>query len=71
MSDLLLNIRGFEKQFKTRGGIVHAVNCVSLDMKDGETLDVIGESGCGRSAAMFSVFGLIQNHPGKVAVGEV
>jgi oligopeptide transport system ATP-binding protein len=70
MPDLLLDIKGLETQFKTPEGIVHAVNGVSFGLKEGETLGVVGESGCGKSVTMLSVLGLIASPPGKVAAGE-
>jgi oligopeptide transport system ATP-binding protein len=70
MSDLLLDIKGLETQFKTAEGYVHAVNGVSFGLKEGETLGVVGESGCGKSVTMLSVLGLIPSPPGKVTAGE-
>ena len=70
MPDLLLDVRGLETQFRTPDGIVHAGNGDSIAFKDGETLDMTGESGCGRNAAMLSVLGLIPDSPGKVTVGK-
>jgi oligopeptide transport system ATP-binding protein len=70
MPDLLLDIKGLETQFKTPEGFVHAVNGVSFGLKEGETLGVVGESGCGKSVTMLSVLGLIPSPPGKVAAGE-
>ncbi len=70
MPDLLLDIKGLETQFKTPDGIVHAVNGVSFGLKEGETLGVVGESGCGKSVTMLSVLGLIPSPPGKVLAGE-
>ncbi|MCJ7433071.1 MAG: ABC transporter ATP-binding protein [Anaerolineales bacterium] len=70
MPDLLLDVKGLETQFKTPDGIVHAVNGVSFGLKEGETLGVVGESGCGKSVTMLSVLGLIPSPPGKVVAGE-
>lgn len=70
MPDLLLDIKGLETQFKTPDGIVHAVNGVSFGLKEGETLGVVGESGCGKSVTMLSVLGLIPTPPGKIVGGE-
>lgn len=70
MPDFLLDIKGLETQFKTPDGIVHAVNGVSFGLKEGETLGVVGESGCGKSVTMLSVMGLIPSPPGKVISGE-
>jgi oligopeptide transport system ATP-binding protein len=70
MPDLLLDIKGLETEFKTPDGIIHAVNGVSFGLKEGETLGVVGESGCGKSVTMLSVLGLIPSPPGKVIAGE-
>jgi oligopeptide transport system ATP-binding protein len=70
MSDFLLDVKGLETQFKTPDGIVHAVNGVSFGLKEGETLGVVGESGCGKSVTMLSVLGLIPSPPGKVTAGQ-
>lgn len=70
MPELLLDIQGLETQFKTPDGIVHAVNGVSFGIKEGETLAVVGESGCGKSVTMLSVLRLIPAPPGKVTAGK-
>src|SRR5690349_7075349 len=70
MPDFLLDIKGLETQFKTPDGVIHAVNGVSFGLKEGETLGVVGESGCGKSVTMLSVMGLIPSPPGKVLAGE-
>lgn len=69
MPELLLDVQGLETTFKTSEGIVHAVNGVSFNLKEGETLGVVGESGCGKSVTMLSILGLIPNPPGKVNAG--
>ncbi|MRR30477.1 ABC transporter ATP-binding protein, partial [bacterium] len=68
MADLL-NVQGLETQFKTREGMVHAVNGVSFKLKEGETLGIVGESGCGKSVTMMSMLRLIPSPPGKVVAG--
>ncbi len=70
MPDLLLDVQGLETQFKTQEGIVHAVNGVSFDLKEGETLGVVGESGCGKSVTMLSLLRLIPSPPGRIAAGS-
>ena len=70
MPETILDVQGLETVFKTPDGTVHAVNGVSFDLKEGETLGVVGESGCGKSVTMLSVLGLIPNPPGKVAAGS-
>lgn len=70
MPDILLDVQGLETQFRTPDGVVHAVNGVSFAVKEGETLGVVGESGCGKSVTMLSVLGLIPSPPGKVTAGK-
>ncbi len=67
----LLDVQGLETQFKTQDGIVHAVNGVSFTLAEGETLGVVGESGCGKSVTMLSILRLIQSPPGKIVGGKV
>lgn len=69
MADLL-NVEGLETHFRTRDGIVHAVNGVSIRLKEGETLGIVGESGCGKSVTVMSMLGLIPKPPGEVVAGE-
>src|SRR5512136_730857 len=66
----LLEVKGLETQFKTPEGIVHAVNGVSFTLNEGETLGLVGESGCGKSVTMLSVLRLIAMPPGKIIAGE-
>ncbi len=70
MPDFILDVQGLETTFKTPEGVVHAVNGVSFGLKEGETLGVVGESGCGKSVTMLSVLGLIASPPGKVQAGS-
>jgi oligopeptide transport system ATP-binding protein len=70
MPDFILDVQGLETTFKTPDGVVHAVNGVSFGLEEGETLGVVGESGCGKSVTMLSVLGLIPSPPGKVKAGK-
>ncbi len=70
MPDSLLDVQGLETTFKTPDGVVHAVNGVSFSLKEGETLGVVGESGCGKSVTMMSALRLIPSPPGKVTAGK-
>jgi oligopeptide transport system ATP-binding protein len=63
-------VQGLETTFKTPDGVVHAVNGVSFGLGEGETLGVVGESGCGKSVTMLSVMGLIASPPGKIEAGK-
>jgi len=69
MPELLLDVQGLETTFKTSEGTVHAVNGVSFGLKEGETLGVVGESGCGKSVTMLSILGLIPTPPGNIKAG--
>src|ERR1700752_2714842 len=69
MPDLLLDVQGLETIFKTPDGDLHAVNGVSLGLKEGETLGVVAESGCGKSVTMLSILKLIPTPPGKIIAG--
>ncbi len=66
----LLSLQELKTQFRTRDGTVHAVNGVSLTLNAGETLGIVGESGCGKSVSMMSMLRLIQSPPGKVVGGK-
>ncbi len=66
----LLEISDLTTEFHTRDGVVHAVNGMSLDLEEGETLGIVGESGCGKSVSMLSVLRLIQP-PGRIVGGKI
>ncbi len=67
----LLDVRNLKTEFHTQDGIVHAVNGVSFTVDEGETLGLVGESGCGKSVSMLSVMRLIPMPPGKIVSGQV
>ncbi len=67
----LLEIKNLKTRFFTQDGVVHAVNGISLYLNEGETLGLVGESGCGKSVSMLSVLRLIPQPPGKIVGGEV
>ncbi len=67
----LLEIIGLKTQFLTQGRVIRAVDGVSYDLEEGETLAVVGESGCGKSVTALSVMGLIPFPPGRIVAGEV
>jgi oligopeptide transport system ATP-binding protein len=70
MPDFILDVQGLETTFKTPDGVVHAVNGVTFGLGEGETLGVVGESGCGKSVTMLSVMGLVPSPPGKIVAGK-
>jgi oligopeptide transport system ATP-binding protein len=67
----LLEVKGLRTQFFTQDGVVNAVNGVSFYVEEGETLGIVGESGCGKSVSVLSVMRLIPQPPGKIVDGEV
>ena len=66
MQELLLDIRGLRTQFFTDDGLARAVDGVSYSLEKGETVGVVGESGCGKSVTALSVLRLIPDPPGKI-----
>jgi len=70
-SDHLLELKSLTTRFYTEDGVVHAVSGVSYVLEEGDTLGVVGESGCGKSVHALSVMRLIPIPPGKIEEGEV
>jgi|DewCreStandDraft_1066081.scaffolds.fasta_scaffold04913_4 oligopeptide transport system ATP-binding protein len=66
----LLEVRDLTTRFFTQDGVVYAVNGISFELNEGETLGVVGESGCGKSVSVLSIMKLIPTPPGKVTAGE-
>src|SRR5436305_6105054 len=71
MAGPLLEIRGLKTHFATDDGIVQAVDGVDLSISRGETLGVVGESGCGKTVTAMSVLKLIPMPPGKIVAGQI
>jgi oligopeptide transport system ATP-binding protein len=70
MSDTLLEVKQLQTHFYTRSGIAKAVEGVTFSLDEGETLGLVGESGCGKSVTSLSIMRLI-DPPGKIVGGEV
>ena len=67
----LLEVNGLETRFFTQDGVVRAVNGIDYQLGEGETLGIVGESGCGKSVSVLSMMRLIPTPPGKITAGEV
>ncbi len=67
----LLEIRNLQTLFYTSSGTVKAVDEISYDVEEGETVAIVGESGCGKSVSALSILRLIADPPGKIAGGSV
>ncbi|CAN5245936.1 ABC transporter ATP-binding protein [soil metagenome] len=67
----LLDVKNLKTQFFTQDGVVRAVDDVSFDILPGETLGIVGESGCGKSITAMSIMRLIPSPPGKIVQGEI
>src|SRR6202046_1914273 len=71
MTERLLDIRGLKTHFDTDDGTVRAVDGVDLTIERGETLGVVGESGCGKTVTAMTVLKLIKMPPGRIVEGSV
>ena len=71
MAERLLDIRGLKTHFRTDDGMVRAVDGVDLAIDRGETVGVVGESGCGKTVTAMTVLKLIQMPPGKIVAGSI
>jgi len=71
MADELLTIKGLKAYFYTRDGVIPAVDDVSFHIKKGETLGLVGESGCGKSATSLCILQLFPQPPGRIESGEI
>src|SRR5262245_9797105 len=71
MADPVLEVQHLQTYFYTRGGLVKAVDGVSFSLRPGETLAIVGESGCGKSVTALSVMRLVADPPGRIVGGSV
>ena len=67
----LLEIDGLRTQFLTSAGVIKAVDGISYDVNEGETIAIVGESGCGKSISALSILRLIPNPPGRIVGGSI
>ena len=71
MTEPLLEVRDLRTHFFTREGVVRAVDGVSFAVDRGQTLGIVGESGCGKSVTALSIMGLVPKPPARIVGGEV
>ena len=69
-SNVILDIKNLRTQFFTEGGVVHAVDGIDFDVKRGEVVGLVGESGCGKSVTSLSIMRLI-GQPGRIVEGKI
>ncbi len=67
----LLSVKNLGVEFKTERGLIQAVRDVSFDVEPGETVGIVGESGCGKTVTGLSLLGLIPNPPGNISSGRI
>jgi len=70
-NNVILDVKNLKTYFYMSDGVVPAVDGVSFSVKKGETLGIVGESGCGKSVTSLSVMRLIQTPPAKIVEGEI
>jgi oligopeptide/dipeptide ABC transporter ATP-binding protein len=69
--EVLLDVRGLRTHFHTSAGVIRAVDGVSWDVRKGETVALVGESGCGKSVSALSVMRLVSAPAGRIVDGEI
>ncbi len=69
--DIVLDVKGLRTYFVTRWGVVKAVDGVDFTLRRGETLGIVGESGCGKSVTMLSIMRLVPSPPGHIVGGQI
>ena len=71
MKQPILEIKNLAVSFDTYAGEVQAVRGVSFSLQPGETLAIVGESGCGKSVSMQTIIGLLPSPPSRIKSGEI
>jgi len=68
---IILEVKNLHTQFNTDDGVVQAVNGVSLTLNEGDTLGIVGESGCGKSVSMLSIMRLLPQPPASISADRI
>src|SRR4030067_1884580 len=71
MEEAVLRVKNLKTYFYVDDGVIPGVDDVSFDLKKGETLAIVGESGCGKTVARLSILRIIQAPPGRIINGEI
>lgn len=71
MDNHILEVMNLSTSFKTARGLIHPVENVSFSVKKGQTVGLVGESGCGKSLTALSLLNLIESPPGKIEKGKI
>lgn len=71
LAESLLHVKNLVTSFKTEAGTIRAVDDVSIQVRKGETVGLVGESGCGKSVTSLSILRLVQSPPGYIESGRV
>jgi len=69
--DLLLSVQDLQVEFSTSAGVVRALDGVSFDVRAGETVAILGESGSGKSVTAQAIMGILESPPGRIAAGRI
>lgn len=67
----LLEVKNLKTHFKKNKRVVRAVDGIDFEIKKGETVALVGESGCGKSMTSLSIMGLVPSPEGKIEDGEI
>ena len=70
MKKNILEVKNLKTYFYTEEGVVHSVDGLSYNLKEKETLAIVGESGCGKSVSSLSILRIVPNPPGKIEKGS-
>ena len=71
MSEPVLSVKDLKVSFQTEEGKAIAIDGMNYDLKRGETLGIVGESGCGKTVSSLAIMGLLQSPPAKIEAGEI